>query len=453
MEPLKKKKIVDYVFWIVFIAFTNPGGILEAIGENSADGGINVTDILFVILFSSFIIIFKKKSIDNIFYKKIVKYLFIFLLYYLVFFAFFIPLFRNSSNYSIIEAYIKIRYAVIHFFLVIMVYEFYLRSYVIFWQVFLYSSILVIVLFIITVTTGINLLEVREMNRGFVATKRLIMSDFGLLTLLVPMGVVVIVFKFKFKFKIKIVLASVLMFLVWILAILRRFIFGAFLYFILASILDNYFKQKPLIPIKNIFNIGIYLILLFFIIQLSFPKYLDAGILSVKETYNVFKYGETVSGQKDARLGFGKSHMQNTIRKNFIFGTGFDNRWRTKEGDNDGFEASDYPFLSAIAMFGITGLMIFLPVYIVIIKILIFDIKYLRKNSFNNQSYEAYFVILFIIYFIFNLVQYMNWFEPVAIFSHNIGKRWFVFLGLFFAARKVFYDKEKYINSSNFRSF
>lgn len=434
----------------MFIIFTNPGGILKALGENSADGGINITDMLFVVLFICFIFVFdKNKSYNDNLYNKIIKNLSIFLIYYLVFFAFFIPLFRDIPNFSVLGAYIKIRHAVIHFLLVIMIYEFYLRSYVIFWKIFLYSSILVIILFIVTVSTGIDILQVRTMDRSFIATKRLLMTDFGIMTLLVPMGVVVMIFKFNFKLKKIIILTSVLMYMIWILAILRRFIFGAFLYFILASILDNYIQHRSLIPIKNIFNVGVYLLILIFIIQLSFPKYLEAGILSAQETYHVFKYGETISGQKDARLGFGKKHMQNTIKKHVFFGTGFDNRWRTKEGDDAGFEASDYPLLSAIAMFGIIGLLIFLPVYFVLIKALFYDIKYLRKYSFENQSYESYFILLFIIYFIFSLIQYMNWFQPAAIFSHNIGKRWYIFLGLYLASRKVFYDKEKYTFSYN----
>ena len=40
-------KVVDYLFWIVLIIFTNPGSILKALGEDRGDGGINVVDFLF----------------------------------------------------------------------------------------------------------------------------------------------------------------------------------------------------------------------------------------------------------------------------------------------------------------------------------------------------------------------------------------------------------------------
>ena len=55
----KHRKLVDYVFWITFIVFTNPGGILEALGEDSGSGGVNVTDFLFVILVACYFVTFK----------------------------------------------------------------------------------------------------------------------------------------------------------------------------------------------------------------------------------------------------------------------------------------------------------------------------------------------------------------------------------------------------------
>ena len=63
-------ELVDYIFWIVFILFNNPGGILKAFGENSGDGGINVTDILYVLLLVSFLLIFKFQLIK---YDKSIK--------------------------------------------------------------------------------------------------------------------------------------------------------------------------------------------------------------------------------------------------------------------------------------------------------------------------------------------------------------------------------------------
>lgn len=437
-------KVVDYVFWFTLIIFTNPGAILSALGEDSSDGGINITDLLIVVLFACYVVVQKKNIIpDDRSFSKIIKYLLIFLLYYLVVFGFFVPALKAQSSYSPITTFIKIRHGVINILLVILVYEFFLRSYLIFIKYFLYSSIIVIALFFVTILAGIDILPVTSMNRSFIDTQRLMMGNYGLMPILIPMGAVLFVFKFDIKYRKPIFIGFVLMFITWLLAIVRRNIFGTFIYLILALMFNNFIQHKALFSFNKIIKLSIYAVVLVFIIQLAFPKYLEAGIAAGRETINVIKYGETSSGKKDVRLGLGKDFMQELIAENFIFGTGFDNRWRTGAGDRSGFEASDYPFLAAIAMSGILGLFFFLPIYIVLVKTMIHDIKYLRVYQFNSHSIESYIFILFILYFIFDLLQYMNWFLPLSLFSHSGHKSWFIFLAMYFASRKIFYYKER----------
>lgn len=437
-------KLVDYVFWITLIVFTNPGAILSAFGEDSSDGGINITDLLIVILFACYVLLPRKTNfVDDKRYSKAIKYLIIFLAYYLVVFGFFVPVLKDNPSYTPLATFIKIRHGIINIVLVFVVYEFFLRSSAIFIKYFLYSSILVIVLFLFSALMGVELLPVRIMNRSFVETERLLMENYGLMPLLIPMGAVVFIFKFDIKYKKIILISFVLMFITWLLSLIRRNIFGTFLYFILALMINNFIQHKSIFSLKKFIKITIYSVVLIFFIQLTFPKYLEAGIIAGQETINVIKYGKTTSGRKDARLGLGKDFMQELIKENFIFGTGFDNRWRTSEGDKAGYEASDYPLLSAIAMSGIVGLLFFLPIYIVLLKTLIYDIKYLRQTKLNLQSFESYFFILFIVYYIFDFIQYMNWFLPLSLFSHSGHKSWYIFLAMYFASRKIFYSKEK----------
>ncbi len=441
---LKGTGVIDYIFWITFIIFTNPGAILSALGEDSSDGGINVTDLLVVVLFGCYALVQNKNIfLDDDTYNKIIKYLFIFLIYYLIVFSFFVPSLNAYVPYSFFKTFIKVRHGIINFLLVIMVYEFYLRSYSIFFKYFLLSSIIVITLFLITTLMGIEILPVRSMDRSFVDTKRLLMGNYGLMPILIPMGAVLFIFKYDIKYRKLIFISFILMFITWLLSIIRRNIFGTFLYLILALMFNNYINHKSLLSFKKIIRISFYTVILVFFIQFTFPKYLEAGVIAAKETVNIIEYGETTTGRKDARLGFGKEFMQDLIVNNVFFGTGFDNRWRTSEGDKEGYEATDYPFLSAIAMSGIIGLIFFLPIYILLIKTLIYDIKYLRRNQFNIRSFESYIFILFIIYFIYDLLQYMNWFLPLSLFSHSAHHWWYIFLAMYLASRKVFYYKER----------
>ena len=178
------------------------------------------------------------------------------------------------------------------------------------------------------------------------------------------------------------------------------------------------------------------------ILGFSFPKYSDAVVASIDETIYTIKYGRSSVGYKDARLGFGKEALQEKIKNNYIIGTGFDNNWRVSE--EAGWEASDYPFLAAIAMTGIIGLLFFLPVYILLGKYIWYDINYMRKSYIDLFRFEDYTLIVFIVYFIFDLATYVYWFLPVSLFAHGGHKKWYIFLAMIIAARRVLYTNRKF---------
>jgi len=436
-----KPKLIDYFFWIIFIIYTNPGGILEYFGENGKESGIDISDFLFFMLFGCYLVVFKKgRFVKDKMYGKVIKSLIIFSLYYLIVFCFFVPILKNVPNYSVFNTIIKIRHGIFNILLVVMIYEFYMRSQMIFFKSFLFSSIIVMILFIISFFSGFEILPVEEMNRVFVETKRLLMMNYGLMPILIPMGIVILIFKFDIRFDKIIVIGFFLMFIVWLLSLLRRNIFGTVIYFVVASFLFNYITHKDLIPFKKIISTTFYLIILFFILQLSFPKYVEGGYAAFEETIHIIQYGETISGGKDSRMGFGTKFIQNIIFNNPFFGTGFDNKWRTLDGDRAGYEATDYPFLSSLAMSGVMGVLFFLPIYIILIKMLIMDIRYLRVNRFDSLSFETYMLVLFIVYFIFDLMQYMNWFLPISIIGDI---KWYVYLALYMASRNIFYRKKR----------
>lgn len=443
-------KIVDHLFWISFLIFTNPGGILFALGEDSGDGGINITDLIMVVLMDCYVAIkFNEDKNNDQSFIGLRNALIIFCIYYLVVFGFFVPTLKNNLSYSLVKSMIKMRHGVINIVLFIMVYEFYLRSYKLFLKYFIYSSILVIALFLGTNMMGLDILPVKVMDRSFVDTQRLLMVNYGLMPLLITMGAVLMTFKFKIKYQKLIYIGFVLMFICWILSIIRRNIFGTFIIITLSLMFYNYLRHKPLIGLKRVAGLMVYALLIVGIIQITFPKYLEAGIVAGQETLYVIQYGETSAGKKDARMGLGKDFMQELIVKNTIFGTGFDNRWRTSDGDKAGFEASDYPLLAAIAMSGIFGLLFFIPIYFILIKTMIFDIKNLRNHQFDMKSLETFMLILFLVYYIYDLLQYMNWFLPLSLFSHSGHKSWYVFLAMYLGARKVFYNKEMNKSSLN----
>ena len=441
------KKTVDFVFWIVFILFTNPGGVLEALGEDSGSGGINITDLLFVVLFICYVFIFQKKDLKkNKTYNIILKLIIVTALYHFIVYNLFVPIFKGTLSVSNVFVLIKSRHEAYSVALFIMVYRFFIRSHVIFFKSLLYSSIIILILFLISIPLGIEILPVLSMTRGFVDVDRIFLINYGLMPLLIPMGIVVIAFKLKLKWRQLILIGFVLMFLAWLVSLTRRHIFGTLVYLFIAIIFSNYFLNKTLIPFNKVFTVFFYSVLTTFFVYITFPKYIDAGVKTVEETVYVIKYGETSTGKKDVRLGLGKDFMQKKIKENYLWGTGFDNRWRTGAGDREGWEAGDYPFLSAIAMKGIIGLLIFLPIYLLLIKTIFYDVKFIKKYKVDFHNVEFFMIVLFILFFTFNLIQYMNLFKPI---SRMKDYDWYMYLAMYLGSRYLFYNSAERIEQSS----
>jgi len=449
LENYKRNELVDHIFWFVLILFTNPGGILEAVGIGERSGGIHFSDFLFFILFGCFLLVHKNSIIyDDKLFRTFVKFLLLFLLYYLIVFNFFVPLFKNSLDYSFSKAFIKVRHGPYNILLVIMVYEFYLRSRKLFMKYFLASSLICMSLFIVSVFGGVEILTVNRLRRNFVQVDRLFMISYGIMPILISMGSVLLIFNFKIKNKFWIVLASLMMYLMWILAIIRREIFGTIIFIFLMMVYRNYLMHRILVPVKKMISGIVVLTGIIFALNFTFPDYVNAGYIAAQETVSILTTGKTKSGSKDVRMGLGKDFMQNRIKENYIFGTGFDNRWRTREGDDQGFEAADYPFLAAIAMNGIIGILFFLPIYWILIKAIRSDIQYLRRIKLDLTNSNLYLLIVFTGYFIFDFLQYFNWFLPMSLFLQSEHKRWYIWVGLYFAIRRIYYENRRETNSN-----
>lgn len=442
--------LTDYIFWTLFIIYTNPGAILEAIfNEDRGDGGINLVDFVFVLMFICYMFVFHKKDgtyfkKDRI-YSKVLMYLIIFVLYLFLVFGLFVPIFKSTPDFSFLTVFVKSRTTIFNLFLFIMVYRFFMRSNMIFLKLFLYSSITIILLFFVSIFTGADLIPIERANRGFVNIDRIFMKEYGIMPLLIPMGVVIITFKNTIKFKNLILIGSGLMFVVWLVSLTRRHIFGSLIILVFSLMFYNYFQRKALLPFSKLLSITIYLSIMGVFLFFTFPKYIDAGIKAVDQTIYVLVNGETETGRKDERFGFDRKFIVDIFKENPIFGTGFDNRWRTGAGGKSGYEAADYPFLAALAMTGLTGIIVFLPLYIILCTILFRDVQYFRTKYIDYRSREFFYVMIFLLYFSFSLIQYMNWFRPI---SNQPNYEFHIYLAMYLASRKLFF----YSNSNNRRN-
>lgn len=439
MNKKSTPKLIDYLFWIIFVFFTNPGGIITAItNEDRGDGGINIVDYLYVALFACYVLISIKPTFKyGKTFKKIGIYVLLFLVYDLLFFSYLVPTFKNPL-YSPIFTFIKSRETIYSFTLFFMIYKFSRRSFNVFLNLLVLSTIIVVILFLVTVVTGVEILQFYQFDRHYVTINRLILTSYGLMPIIIPLGVILVTFNIKIRHKQYFLLAFGLMFLTWLLSLYRRYIFGTFIYLFISLLFSNYFEGKSLIPVGKIFKVAFYSLILGFVMYLSFPDYVDAGIITVQETINVIQYGEDSTGRKDERLGFTRDFIVNLILDNPLFGTGFNNHWRTSEGDELGYETSDYPLLAAIAMKGFIGILIFLPIYIILIRTIKFDVKYIKKSKVTRTNMEFFIVMFFIVFFSYDLMMYINWFSPVAL---SRDYEWLTLLAMYISSRERFYKK------------
>lgn len=411
-----------------------------AMGEDRGDGGINVVDFLYVGLAACYVIVSIKPNFkyDHTF-KKVIKFLILFFIYDFLFYSYLVPTFKNPE-FSLVFTLVKSRETVYSFTLFLFVYKFFRRSYTVFLNLFILSSVIVISLFLIQVVTGVEILPILQIDRHYVSINRLILTSYGLMPVLIPMGIVLITFKIDMKNRNFYMLAFGMMFLTWLLSLFRRYLFGSIIFLFLGLMYHNYFQGKSLIPVGRIFSIAIYSAILGVVMMLSFPDYVEAGVVTIEETINIIQYGEDSTGRKDERLGFSRDFLVGLIVDNPIFGTGFDNRWRTAEGDVQGYETSDYPLLAALAMKGVLGVLIFLPVYLNLFRTLVKDVKFIKMNKLNYNRKEFFLFMFFILYFTYDLLLYMNWFTPVAM---SRDYEWFVLLAMYLAARQNYFTKLK----------
>lgn len=428
----KQNAIIDYIFWSFLILFTDPGGIVEALKIYYVIGKVNYTDISFVILSICYLIIPKTQVLTDLTFIKVKRFMIIFILYFYVFYIVIIPKLNHTENYSLLFSIIKTRRTLYNICLFIYIYEFFKRRWDIFIKTFLLSSIIILVLFVQARITKINILPVNIMNRKFVNIDRNLMISEGLMPLLIPLGIVLAVFKIKTKYYLLIITGFILMSAAYIFELWRRNFIAVFIYAVLAVLIDAYIRGNLTKILSNALKSLIILVVIITSLYLVTPKYIKAAYIAILETVSVVKDNKTTEGESDVRLGLNRPFINNLFYRHPIVGTGFDNRWRNHDGDVQGYEAADYPLLAALAMFGVCGIIMFGPVYIMLIRILKSDLQFFRKYYKVNRNVMHLLSISLVIYFIYHLMQYINYFIFISVSENFIN---YFFLSLYLASR------------------
>jgi len=137
---------------------------------------------------------------------------------------------------------------------------------------------------------------------------------------------------------------------------------------------------------------------------------------------------------------FGNAGTVSLIQENPFFGTGYMNEWfsNTLEPENIRFyvEGSDYIFISSVAMFGLIGILFFLPFYLYMYRNIISYIKIIKKYKhilLHNPMYSNELVLglSIVIFFLTHLVSYPNWFMFIGPSAYT--ENYFIYVAILYA--------------------
>ena len=88
-------------------------------------------------------------------FNNVRNFLLLFLLYYFIVFVYLVPSYTGSKDYSLMVAITKSRWTLYSIFLFMYIYEFFKRRWDVFLKVILFSSIFILIVFILGISNKI----------------------------------------------------------------------------------------------------------------------------------------------------------------------------------------------------------------------------------------------------------------------------------------------------------
>ncbi len=415
------KNIFDKIFWIAFLFYFDPGGYQIEYFGNLLFWRINISDFLFLIMIFCFLTInsnsFFYKYSKQVNLKPLLIFLFLWSIYYIFVFGHFI----NQRNLgSFIVFFIKSRHIFMSYLLIYPIYLFSIRSINLFIKYLSFLALFILSLYFITILFGVPLVPLSIFSRGFISEDRYLLLGYGDFFILPNIAMVTFIFKIRPKNFNLLSIVGIFMAIHWILTITRRHIFGMGIVFVLYLLLYQYIISKSLISMKMINKIVVVSSLLFLFGFIS-PRIGKILVVSAESTYSIFSTSQGNSPKtEDLRLGFNHPFFLSLISKDPYWGTGFDINWFVGEQDSEGgaYAASDYPFMASLAAFGFIGIGLFSFFYFWLIKFLYNSIMYFKNMKFIDSPFtktENILYIVFLGYFIFILLQYINYFNVMGL--------------------------------------
>ena len=426
------------IIWLAVFFYLDPGGYIAEFWNVRF-----AKNVFLVLTWSLFIYNTNFKGINRCLNDKSFQRIVVMLMIWYIYFVVVFLIIRDDyATISLISRFVKTRHILSGWLIIFPTY--YYITYGnprIFIKIFTRLSILIAVLFLLNVFFSLELIFTHSSDRGYVSVLRHLLNGYGILEIgLYLLIATIIVPRNKLSSDRKmLIISSIGIYLIYILSLTRRY----FAYIGIASIIgyvlsNRIFKTSGTFQRKAIFVfIGLTILLGVF-----FQDYLF-GII---EGFKTITFDETESyGTTASRLGlFSHEPIYNMFRDNPIFGTGYINEWYTNtEGTittNYDLSGADYVFTSSVAMFGIFGILLFIPFYFLLFrnikhtfKIITVNISYLKKHL--NFFYPTLVLITgTALFFLRHMITYPDWFSFIG--PQSVFEKYFILLGIYYGCSR-----------------
>jgi hypothetical protein len=254
-----------------------------------------------------------------------------------------------------------------------------------------------------------------------------------------------------------ILLAFVLVIGVILVTIYRRDMVSVLEYIFIISLVANYIQRRYIVQsftkYINIRNVILSILIILFV-SVYLPKvsnYSQDLISGTLGSVGLIDSDKVINSSDKNRMSFTENEaLISTLQEYFYDGTGFDRDWFTGDGGKNKWEGSDYIFLSSLAMYGLFGILLFLPFYIISIKTIRKLLLLIKNNRIHFLTLESKMALTVIVSIasaseiIKNILEYPNWFYPIGAIRDS-GK-YFIFFALLVGCYLSLYLKFNQLN-------
>lgn len=427
-----------FTFWLLINLYFDPGGYQMGLFQNDIISRVNFTDIIFLLCLIPYFNIRNKMSVfkEDKYFNLFYKFIGIYMLYFVLVYGFLVPQISGRSDF--ITFIIKSRLYFMSFILIRPVYYFVKYGMKVHFNIITYLAAICLTLYFISLVSGLNLIPYskfeRYVNSGIM---RIYLNSYGLFDWVLNLALIVLLLKIRIKNKRLLLYSGLLMAFTIFLTLTRRELIGRVFNVVIILIIVNYlFKSQRKIQLTKIL---VPLIILLGLLYITFPRYIGYVNDEYKNLSNLVTTGRDKEGGVDYRLaGTGDVIlMKKLIIDNLVFGVGF-TRYSYEDLSNFRdfnnplaglYAGGELPYLGSIGKVGIIGLLLFLPVYIIILIMSLKLYRILKNNNINiflkYNLYELLFGIfalsIIINKFTFNLFNiFVETYNPTSFLGSAI---------------------------------